>query len=260
MAGLFDKQAEIYLDARPNYPKEWFTLLSDRTSYHSLAWDVGTGNGQAAVSVAKHYDQVIGTDVSEAQLKCAIPHPQVRYLHTPISISDEDLISQLGGENSVDLITVAQAVHWFNLPSFYSIAARVLRKPGGVIAVWCYNDIVVDPNFDVIFKRFHGTTLPYWNPGIQLLFDGYKTLPFPFEAVGLSCEGEPLKLDIKKELSFEGFLRMVRSWSAVVMAKEQGVDLLPESVVGELEVAWGGLTLVRSVVYKAFMLAGSVKL
>lgn len=210
--------------------------------------------------VAEHYDQVIGTDVSEAQLKCAIAHPRVRYLHTPLSISDEDLVTQLGGENSVDLITVAQAVHWFDLPSFYSTAARVLRKPGGVIAVWCYNDIEVDPNFDIIFNKFHDTTLTYWNPRIQLLFDGYKTLPFPFEGVGLGCEGEPLKLDIPKELSFEGFLRMVRSWSAVVTAKGQGVDLLPESVVRELEAAWGGPRSVRSVVYKAFMLAGSVKL
>lgn len=155
---------------------------------------------------------------------------------------------------------MAQAVHWFDLPSFYSTVTRVLRKPGGVIAVWCYNDIEVDPNFDTIMKKFHDTTLPYWNPRIQYLFDGYKNLPFPFKNVGLGSEGEPLRLDIPKELSFEGFLRMVRSWSALVTAKEQGVDLLPESMVEEFKMAWGGPCLVRSVVYKAFMLAGSVKL
>ncbi|PKI79432.1 hypothetical protein CRG98_000179 [Punica granatum] len=252
--------AELYLDARPNYPKEWFSLLAARTLHHSLAWDVGTGNGQAAVSVAEHYDQVIGTDISENQLKYAIAHPRVRYLHTPLSLPEDDLITQIGGENSVDLITVAHAVHWFDLPSFYATAARALRKPGGVIAVWCYNDIKVDATFDSVTKKFHDTTLPYWNPKVRYVFDGYKTLPFPFENVGLGSEGEPFNLDIPKELSLEGFLRMLRSWSAVVTAKEQGVDLLPESMVKEFETAWGGRSLVRSVVYKAFMLAGKVKL
>ncbi|XWS29927.1 hypothetical protein CRYUN_Cryun24cG0072600 [Craigia yunnanensis] len=260
MAGLFDKQADLYLDARPTYPSEWYSMLAARTLHHSLAWDVGTGNGQAAIGVAEHYEQVIASDVSEAQLKHAIPHPQVKYLYAPLSISDDELLASIGGENSVDLVTVAQAVHWFDLPKFYSLVTRLLRKPGGVLAVWCYNDIIVSPTFDPVMKRFHDTTLPYWNPNIQYLFDGYRTLPFPFENVGLGSEGQPLALDIPKKLSFEGFLRMVRSWSAMVTAKNQGVDLLSEMVVKELESAWGGSDLVRSIAYKAFMLAGKVKL
>ncbi|KAH7861890.1 hypothetical protein Vadar_032244 [Vaccinium darrowii] len=258
MAGLFDKQAETYLDARPHYPAEWYSMLADRTTLHSLAWDVATGNGQAAIGVAGHYEHVIGTDVSEAQLKCAIPHPRVRYLHTPLSLPDDELVDLIGGEGSVDLVTIAQAVHWFDLPSLYSTVTRVLRKPGGVFAIWGYNDIMVSPTFDPIMKLFHDTTLPYWNPKIQSLFDGYRTLPFPFESVGLGTEGDPLALDIPKELSFDGFLRMLRSWSAVVTAKEKGVDLLSERVVKEFEWAWGGSKLVRSVAYKAFMLAGKV--
>ncbi|KAH1080602.1 hypothetical protein J1N35_020363 [Gossypium stocksii] len=260
MAGLFDQQADLYLDARPTYPFQWYSMLAARTLHRSLAWDVGTGNGQAAIGVAEHYEQVIGTDVSEAQLQHAIPHPKVKYLHTPLSISDEELLSSIGGENSVDLITVAQAVHWFDLPKFYSVVTRLLRKPGGIVAVWCYNDITVSPTFDPVMKRFHDTTLLYWNPNIQYVFDGYKTLPFPFESVGLGSEGQPLALDIPKKLSFEGFLRMLRSWSAVVSAKNQGVDLLSENVVTELESAWGRSNLVRSIAYKAFMLAGKVKL
>ncbi|OMO57229.1 Methyltransferase type 11 [Corchorus capsularis] len=260
MAGLFDEQADVYLDARPTYPSEWYSMLASRTPQHSLAWDVGTGNGQAAIGVAEHCEQVIATDVSEEQLKRAIPHPRVKYLHTPLPISEDEFIASIGGENSVDLVTVAQAVHWFDLPKFYSLVTRLLRKPGGVVAVWCYNDIAVSPTFDPVMKKFHDTTLPYWDRNIQYLFDGYKTLPFPFESVGLGSEGEPAALDIPKKLSFEGFVRMVRSWSAVVTAKNQGVDLLSEKVVKEFESAWGGSTLVRSVAYKAFMLAGKVKL
>ncbi|CAK7354788.1 unnamed protein product [Dovyalis caffra] len=246
LEGLFDKQADLYLDGRPTYPTQWYSMLADHTLHHSLAWDVGTGNGQAALGalvdliikplpcvtcnveicaykcsaytgrtlsheVAEHYEQVIGTDVSEAQLKHAMAHPRVRYLPTQLSMSDDELITLIGGENSVDLVTVAQAVHWFDLRKFYSLVARLLRKPGGVLAVWCYNDILVSPAF------------------------------------------EP-------ELSFEGFLKMIRSWSAVITAKDQGVDLLSPTVVKELETVWGGPKLVRSVTYKAFMLAGKVKL
>ncbi|KAB5548241.1 hypothetical protein DKX38_011647 [Salix brachista] len=260
MAGLFDKQADLYLDGRPTYPARWYSMLADHTLHHSLAWDVGTGNGQAALSVAEHYEQVIGTDVSEAQLKRSLTHPRVRYFHTPLSMSDDEIISLIGGENSVDLVTVAQAVHWFDLPKFYSLVARLLRKPGGVLAVWCYNGAVVSPAFDSAFKRFHDSTLPFWHPDAQLVFEGYKRLPFPFESVGLGSEGKPLELDIPKELSFDGFLKMVSSWSAVVTAKERGVDLLSQSVVQELETVWGGSKLVRSVICKAFMLAGKVKL
>lgn len=260
MAGLFDKQAEIYLDARPNYPSHWYSKLAALTPHHSLAWDVGTGNGQAALGVAEHYGQVIATDVSEAQLKCAIPHPRVKYLHTPLSLPDDEIVRLIGGEGSVDLVTVAQAVHWFDLPTFYPLVARLLRKPGGVFAVWGYNDIAVSPTFDPVMKRFHDTTLPFWNEKIQYIFDGYKTLPFPFESVGLGCEGQPVSLDIPKKLSFDGFLRMLRSWSAVTTAKDRGIDLLSERVVKEFETAWGGSRVVPSVTYNAFMLAGKVKL
>ncbi|XP_021274585.1 putative methyltransferase DDB_G0268948 [Herrania umbratica] len=260
MAGLFDEQADLYLDARPNYPSEWYSMLAARTPHHHLAWDAGTGNGQAAIGVAEHYEHVIATDVSEAQLQHAIPHPRVKYLYTALTISNDELLASIGGEKSVDLVTVAQAVHWFDLPKFYSLVTRLLRKPGGVLSVWGYNDIAVSPTFDPVMKRFHDTTLPFWNPNIQYIFDGYRTLPFPFESVGLGSEGQPLALDIPKKLSFEGFLGMLRSWSAVVTAKNQGVDLLSEMVVKEFESAWGGSNLVRSVAYKAFMLAGKVKL
>lgn len=142
MAGLFDKQAEIYLQARPTYPPEWFSLFAERTTHHSLAWDAGTGNGQAAVAVANHYNQVIATDVSQAQLSFAKPHPKIKYLHTPLSMSDDELVTLLGGEGSVDLVIVATAIHYFDLDRFYNIVNRVLRKPGGLIAVWRYSKFI----------------------------------------------------------------------------------------------------------------------
>lgn len=181
-------------------------------------------------------------------------------MHTPLSLTDDELASLIGGENSVDLVTVAEAVHWFDLPKFYSLVTRLLRKPGGIIAVWGYNDMAVTPAFDSVMKRVRDTVVPFWDPNAQHLMNGYRTLPFPFQSVGLGCEGEPLQLDIQKLLSFEGLVRFFRSSSAVTTAKERGVDLLSEGVIKDLESAWGGRNLIRTVTYKAFMLAGKVKL
>ena len=52
MAGKFDKQADFYVNGRPTYPTEWYSMLAALTPHHSLAWDVGTGNGQAAIGVS----------------------------------------------------------------------------------------------------------------------------------------------------------------------------------------------------------------
>ncbi|KAM3237189.1 putative methyltransferase DDB [Capsicum annuum] len=260
MAGSFDKHAQLYSDVRPTYPREWFSMLAKLTTHHSLAWDVGTGNGQAAVRVAEHYEKVIATDIGKDLLRHAQKHPGIQYFHTPLSMSDEELVSIAGGDNSVDLITVATAVHWFDLPRFYSIANRVLRKPGGIIAVWSYAMMSVSPEFDQKMKSFLDSTQPYWHSNIlKFVFGGYKTLPFPFESVGLGSEGEPIQLEMKKEVSFEGFLGWLKSWSATVTAKEKGVDLLTDKLVKEIQEAWGEPKLVRPVVYNTFMLVGKVK-
>ncbi|CAO2176875.1 unnamed protein product [Urochloa humidicola] len=255
MAGLFSKQAAVYAAARPVYPEDLFTKLAALTAHHRLAWDVGTGNGQAAIGVAEHYDSVLATDVSKEQLLRAVSHPKVRYLHTPNATPGEDLVMMLGGEGSVDLITVAEAVHWFELPAFYDIARRVLRRPGGVIAVWGYN-YRISPVEDMM-TRFFNTTLPYWDTRVGYCMNGYQDLPFPFNDIGLGREGEPTNLDMEHNMSFEGLIGMLRSWSAVTMAKQQGVDLLGEHMVKELEEEWGGASLVRKVTFKAFLLVGT---
>ncbi|KAI6699898.1 hypothetical protein NL676_014222 [Syzygium grande] len=225
----FLSQAETYLQARPTYPSEWYSMLAARTTHHSLAWDVGTGNGQAALGVAEHYEQVIATDVSEAQLSFGMPHPRVRYVYTPQSMSEDEMVALMGGENRVDLITVATAVHWFNLPKFYKLAKRLLRKPGGILAVWAYNDIIVNPEFNTVSKRLWEGSMQFWHSDAKHVIDG----------VGLGQEGKPMQLEIRKELLFEGYLKFLKSSSPVNLAKEQGVDLLSEEVVKELESSWG---------------------
>lgn len=151
-------------------------------------------------------------------------------------------------------------MHWFDLPWFYSVVKRLLKKPGGLIAVWGYKNVEVSPDFDSMQMRWYEITRAYWHPDVKYVLDDYRELPFPFESVGLGSEGKPLHLDIPKQVSFEGYLGLLQSYSAVASAKEKGVDLLPEKVVKELDAAWGGAKLVRTIAYKAFMLAGKVKL
>lgn len=257
MAELFTEQAAVYAVARPVYPKDLFAKLAALTDRRLLAWDVGTGSGQAAIGVAEHFESVLATDTSAEQLRHAVPHPRVRYLHTAQG-EWEDLVAALGGEGTVDLITVAEAVHWFDLPAFYAVANRVLRKPGGVIAVWGYNYNVVP--VEEMLSRFLATTLPYRDPRSWYVIEGYRNLPFPFAEVGLDLgrEGEPAGFDMEQEMSFAGLLGMLRSVGAVARARQQdGVDLLDERVVKELEEEWGGPELVRKVTYKAFLLAGT---
>ncbi|XP_034907383.1 uncharacterized protein [Populus alba] len=257
---LFNKQAAIYSEARPRYPSEWFSMLAALTPQHSVAWDVGTGNGQAAIGVAEQYKKVIATDISDEQLKHAIPHPQVQYVHTPLAMSDDELVSLIGGEDSVDLITSATAVQWFDLDRFYPIVKRVLRKPGGIIAVWCYGSMEFSPEIDGILGRFFELGIPFQSQSFKIALQCYKTLPFPFESVGVGCEGQPLELDMRKEMSFQGLLKFLRSLPVVHIAKEQGVDLLPEELLKEFERAWGEPEMVRTAIYKTYMLAGKVKL
>ena len=203
---------------------------------------------------------MIATDLSGEQLKQAIPHPQVQYVHTPLEMSDDELVSLIGGENSVDLITAATAVQWFDLDRFYPIVKRVLRKPGGIIAVWCYGSVEFSPEIDAILRRFFDLGKPFQSQSFKIASQCYKTLPFPFESVGVGCEGKPLELDMHKEMSFQGLLKFLSSLPVVHIAKEQGVDLLPEELLKDFERAWGEPESVRTATYKTYMLAGKVKL
>ncbi|KAJ4904847.1 S-adenosyl-L-methionine-dependent methyltransferases superfamily protein [Raphanus sativus] len=109
MAALSEKEAEAYLDARPRYPVDWYKKIAARTQDHKSAWDVGTGNGQAAIGLIEHYENVVATDINEVQLKRAIKHSRINYHQTPKNMSEDEMVALIGGENSIDLIVAAQA-------------------------------------------------------------------------------------------------------------------------------------------------------
>jgi ubiquinone/menaquinone biosynthesis C-methylase UbiE len=127
----FSRQAADYAKFRPRYPRELFEYLGSVAPCRQLAWDCGTGNGQAAIGLATVFDRVIATDASEKQISSAQPHEHVEYRVAPAENSGVQ-------SDTVDLIMVAQALRWFDLERFYAEARRVL-KPHGILAASAYN-------------------------------------------------------------------------------------------------------------------------
>jgi hypothetical protein len=161
-------------------------------------------------------------------------------------MSLEELESTVGAEGSVDLVTVAQALHWFDLHTFYGQVKHVLRKPGGVFAAWGYSrEPVVNPSVDRVCEQLLRASDPFRDPLCKMVDEKYATLYFPFRSVVQEGSEEeestkaPVKFWVKKEMDLEGYLSLIRSWSAYQTAKATGVEVLDEQIVARLKEAWG---------------------
>lgn len=220
----FSRDSAAYAEYRPHYPAELFSWLASVSPAHSLAWDAGTGNGQAAVALADHFTRVVATDPSEKQITHAATHPRVEY-----RVAGEAAGLEPG---SADVVTVAQALHWFDRPRFWAEARRVLR-PGGIIAVWCYALQQVSPDVDEIINRFYRVTVgPYWTPDRKLVEDGYRSIEFPFEEFAIPEFAMTSEWTLEQQVGYLG------TWSAVGRYRAQvGSD--PIALVRrELEAVW----------------------
>ncbi len=197
----FSKQSNSYQKFRPTYPKELFAFLSSQTDEHDLAWDCGTGNGQSAVGLADFYKSVYATDPSEAQINNATQNPKIIY---KVEIAEKSSLE----DKSVDILTVAQAIHWFDFDKFYTEAKRVLKE-NGVIAVWTYTLPSITIEIDALIQHFHDNIVgAFWQAENKLVENEYKTIPFPFEVIPSS------DFTIHKQISRHDLVGLLRSWSA----------------------------------------------
>lgn len=238
MAELFLEQGKQYSEGRPSYPPQLFDFIASKTPLRDLVWDAGTGSGQATVSLAEKYKQVVGTDTSPNQLRFAPDLPNVRYVCTPANMSISDLEAHIGPESSADLVTVAQALHWFDLPSFYRIARWILKKPDGVIAAWCYHLPEVSGPVDSVFEKYYANSGPFWDPARKLVDDRYGTIDFPFEAVEGCEHNGPFEFKAERSMEMEDYFTYLRSSSAYQTAKRRGVELLGSDVMDDFRRAW----------------------
>jgi len=215
-AGLFSTVAREYANFRPGYPPELFTWLARISPSRETVWDCGCGSGQASVALAEQFAAVHATDVSPEQIAAAKPHPRVRYSVAPAEHSCLPA-------HSMDLVTVAQALHWFDVNAFYAEAARVAR-PGALLAVWNYpRPQFVDAELDRRFFAFYTEVVgPYWPPERRHIESWYRTLPFPFEEVETPGFGIELSWNPEQVAGY------VSSWSATVRyRKALGKDPVP---------------------------------
>jgi SAM-dependent methyltransferase len=218
-ADHFSRLAPAYASCRPHYPEELFTYLAALAPNRELAWDCAAGSGQAAIPLARRFNRVIATDISAAMLDQASRHPGVEYRVAPAESSGL-------ADATADLVTVAQALHWLNTPTFYAEAKRVL-VPGGVLAVWSYGtQQVADPDLDRVLRRFYTDVVgPFWPPERCHVESGYRTLPFPFS------ELETPALDMVEHWNLSQFLGYVRTWSAT----QQFLEAMGHDAVDQLE-------------------------
>ena len=245
MAGFkdhFSKQAAEYAKFRPRYPKELFRWLASVAPSTELAWDCATGNGQAAVELAEVFERVIATDASEKQIVNAEKHPRVEYRVAPAEESGLE-------SNNVDLVMVAQALHWFDLERFYSEVRRV-SKPHGVIAATSYKLAKITPTIDRIVNHYYSEVVgPYW-PAERMLVEKFEKLPFGFP------EMETPGFEMVAEWNAEQLLGYLRTWSATqrFMAANQRDPL--REVEEDLRAAWGDSEQLQRVTWPLTVRAG----
>jgi SAM-dependent methyltransferase len=224
----FTPVAADYAGFRPRYPETLLRWLADRAPARHRAWDCATGSGQAAVELARHFEQVIATDISAAQLAAAMQHPRILYRRAPAEACGL-------ADDSVDLVTVAQALHWLDIERFYAEVRRVLR-PDGLLAAWSYGLLETD---DVAINRciredYHAIIEPFWPDERRHVEDGYRSLDFPLPEIQTPA------FALTACWTLDALLGYLRSWSATARYRAaHGGD--PVAAFGaRLAPVWGG--------------------
>jgi len=222
----FSRQATAYAKFRPQYPKALFEFIAAQSPNDELAVDCATGNGQAAIALAAFFQNVIALDASAAQIESAQPNDRVEYRVAPAEATGLPA-------TSCAALTVAQALHWFDLEAFYAEARRVLL-PGGVLAVWAYNYLRISPEIEAILRHFHDEVVgPFWPPERKTVGNRYLNLPFPFAEIASP------RFQIEVRWTLSQLLGYLGTWSATQrFLASKGSD--PTDLIRhDLESAWG---------------------
>lgn len=215
-----------YAAFRPSYPAALFQAVASRcvagiggssaSTDASLCVDVGCGSGQATVALADHFQRVIGVDPSQSQVDHATAHARVTYAVAPA----EGFASVLPTPHSATCVTVAQAIHWFNMPAFVDQVDRALvQQPGALLAFWSYPLCTIEnfPEVDRLLREVDAMLMgdghwPRERKHVDNRYaDIFTTTHFPDDKWVLSSESFP----VKKEMTLDGFVSYMSTWSGV---------------------------------------------
>ncbi|MEK6153055.1 class I SAM-dependent methyltransferase [Flavobacteriaceae bacterium 3-367] len=223
----FTKQTDFYKKYRPSYPEALLTDILALTQGRECCWDCGTGNGQVAIVLAKHFRTVEATDISKNQLAKAVKAPNIRYSQQRAEATDFE-------ENTFDLITVAQAAHWFDMDAFNQEFKRV-AKPQALVALWGYDLVQVDRNVDALMQRFYSEIVgPFWRPERRHIDQEYRNIRFNFQEITL-----PGSYAIEAQWELETMEGYLNSWSSVQNFKEARGENPVNPFITQLKAHWG---------------------
>ncbi len=241
---LFGARADAYASFRPHYPKSLFAWLAAQCPEHLRALDIACGNGQASHPLREHFEQVLACDASLEQLQAGADQ-------AGLQLFVAEAQAQPLPSHSLDLIVVAQALHWFATPAFFAEVRRLL-KPGGVFCAWCYSLMRIDAELDALIDDFYWNTLGgYWPAGRASVDAGYRDIDNPFKAL------TPPASAIEVSWTLEQLLGYLRTWSAVQRYEQQnGGDPLLQ-LQPKLRQAWGDAKQPRFVRWPLHFLAGT---
>lgn len=241
----FSQGGQSYADYRPSYPQQLAQYLSTLVTAHELAVDVGCGNGQLSQLLAHHFNRVTAFDSSADQLK---------YIKAAANISYGCARAEALplADNCASLITVAQAVHWFDLPAFYQEVKRV-ASDNAVLALISYGVLHLDTDLNDCFEDFYYKQIySYWPPARKLVDTAYATIDFPF------IELPPPSLTIELDWQLHEFLGYISTWSAIRRASATGQTAVLHNFATRLAKLWGPPSNKRKIVWPLNMRIGRV--
>lgn len=213
---------------------------------HQLAWDCATGSGQAGLGLVDYFEKIVATDASAKQIANAAKHDKISYSVAP---AEKTKIAS----GSVDLIVVAQALHWLDLDKFYGEVRRV-SKPSGVLAVWSYSLLRINPAIDKLVDKFYTDVVgPFWPAERKFVDEKYESIAFPFQ------EFTSPAFNMEAKWSFEHLVGYIGTWSSVQKFREQNKADPLEGFARDLKQVWGRLEEKKRIRWPINMRVGRVK-
>lgn len=232
----FSQVADAYAHWRPTYPDALFDAITAVVPASAAVWEPGCGSGQATRGLSARFAHVHATDPSAAQIE---QHWAKVGQANNVSLAVEPGEATALPDRSVDLVAVAQALHWFERPRFFAECERVLR-PGAVLAAWTYQDMVFNDGLEVAADAFRAEIAPYWPSERAEVDAGYADYAWPFPALPAPS------LWLAAEWTLPQLLGYLGSLSATVRCRAANGSDPVETHAAAIAQAWGEPAQVRT--------------